>query len=190
MREQPPSPGATPAPTSTGAAKDPKNLDVPNAGAAGSATPTALQAMPVVWTILGVLAVLLIPALIRRLQTVRRRAAAGRGDAVAAWTELRATLQDLGLPASSAESPRARGERLVRERGVDAAAMDALVRAIEHASYARQGSGSAPDGADLRPPLDAVSARLHARVSRRDRIAAVLTPRSLLGSRLLATSTS
>ncbi|WP_292718545.1 DUF3488 and transglutaminase-like domain-containing protein, partial [Microbacterium sp. 13-71-7] len=185
-----PSPGATPAPTSTGAAKDPKNLDVPNAGAAGSATPTALQAMPVVWTILGVLAVLLIPALIRRLQTVRRRAAAGRGDAVAAWTELRATLQDLGLPASSAESPRARGERLVRERGVDAAAMDALVRAIEHASYARQGSGSAPDGADLRPPLDAVSARLHARVSRRDRIAAVLTPRSLLGSRLLATSTS
>lgn len=185
-----PSAGATPAPTSTGAAKDPKNLDVPNAGAAGASTPSALQALPVVWTILGVLAVLLIPALIRRLQTMRRRAAAGRGDAVAAWTELRATLQDLGLPASSAESPRARGERLVRERGVDPAAMDALVHAIERASYARQGSGSPPDGEDLRPPLDAIRTRLHAHVSRRDRIAAALTPRSLLGSRLLATSTS
>ena len=185
-----PSAGATPAPTSTGAAKDPKNLDVPNAGAAGASTPAALQAMPVVWTILGVLAVLLIPALIRRLQTVRRRAAAGRGDAVAAWTEVRATLQDLGLPASPAESPRARGERLVRERGVDPAAMDALVRAIERASYARQAAGSPPDGVDLRPPLDAVRARLHAHVSRRDRVAAALTPRSLLGSRLLASSTS
>ncbi|MFJ4166363.1 transglutaminaseTgpA domain-containing protein [Microbacterium sp. NPDC089698] len=185
-----PSAGATPAPTSTGAAKDPKNLDVPNAGATGASKPTALQAMPIVWTVLGVLAVLLIPALIRRLQTARRRAAARRGDAVAAWTELRATLQDLGLPASSAESPRARGERLVRERGVDAVAMDALVRAIEHASYARQVSDAPPGGADLRPPLDAIRADLRAHVSRRDRIAAVLTPRSLLGSRLLATSTS
>ena len=185
-----PSAGATPAPTSTGAAKDPKNLDVPNAGAAGASTPTALQAMPVVWTVLGVLAVLLIPALIRRLQTMRRRAAAGHGDAVAAWTELRATLQDLGLPASSAESPRARGARLVRERGVDPAATDALVRAIEQASYAPLTSGSPPEGSDLRPPLDAIRARLRAHVSRRDRIAAALTPRSLLGSRLLATSTS
>ena len=185
-----PSAGATPQPTSTGAAKDPKNLDVPNAGAAGSSGPTALQAMPVVWTVLGVLVVLLIPALVRRIQAVRRRRAAGRGDAVAAWTELRATLQDLGLPAPAAESPRARGERLVRERGADPTAMDALVRAIERASYARDGSGSGSDSADLQRPLDAIRAQLRAHVSRRDRIAAALAPRSLLGARLLAASTS
>ncbi|MFD6700810.1 MULTISPECIES: transglutaminaseTgpA domain-containing protein [unclassified Microbacterium] len=185
-----PSAGATPQPTTSGIAKDPKNLDVPNAGATGASTPTALQAMPVVWTVLAVLVVLLIPALIRRVQAARRRASAGRGDAVAAWSELRATLQDLGLPASSAESPRARGARLVRDRGADPADMDVLVRAIERASYARSGSGSASDDVDLRPPLDAIRRRLREHASRRDRMAAVLAPRSLLGARLLAASTS
>jgi len=185
-----PSAGATPQPTTSGVAKDPKNLDVPDAGAAGASTPTVQQVMPVVWTVVGVLVVLLIPAMIRRVQTARRRAAAGRGDAVAAWSELRATLQDLGLPASSAESPRGRGARLVRERGADPADMDVLVRAIERSSYARAGSGSAPDVGDLRPPLDAIRAQLREHVSRRDRLTAVLAPRSLLGARLLATSTS
>lgn len=183
-----PSLGATPAPTSTGNAKDPKNLDVPNAGAAGTTAPGALATAPVTWAILGVIAVLLIPALVRGVQGLRRRAAARRGDAVAAWSELRATLQDLGLPAPPAESPRGRGERLVRERGVDPSAMDALVRAIERSSYAPPGSGSPERGADLRAPLDAIRRDLRRHVSRRDRIAAVLTPRSLLGTRLLAAS--
>jgi len=187
-----PSLGATPQPASSGAAKDPKNLDVPGPGASGAASPSALQAMPVLWTILGVVVVLLIPAVIRRLQAARRRAAAARGDAEAAWTELRATLQDLGLPAPNAESPRARGERLVRERGVDAAAMESLVHAIERASYARPGSdaaGSDAAAADLRPALDAIRAELREHVSRSNRIAGVLAPRSLLGTGLLAAST-
>ncbi|MBS1905631.1 MAG: transglutaminase domain-containing protein [Actinobacteria bacterium] len=184
-----PSLGATPRPTSSGAAQDPKNIDVPGSSASGTSSPGPLPAAPVLWTILGVVVVLLVPALIRRLQTARRRAAAGRGDAVAAWTELRATLQDLGLPAPAAESPRARGARLVRDRGADAAAIQALVRAIERASYAREGADPAA-ATDLRPPLDAIRAQLREHVSRRDRVAAVFAPRSLLGARLLAASAS
>ncbi|MBS1896564.1 MAG: transglutaminase domain-containing protein [Actinobacteria bacterium] len=182
----------SPAPTATGSAKDPKNLDVPEAGGAGGTTSTALAAAPVLWTILGLLAVLLIPALVRRVQLSGRRAAARRGDADAAWAELRATLQDLGLPAPPAESPRRRGERLVRERGVDPAAVALLVRAIERASYAPSGSesGSGSRAEDLRAPLDAIRRELRLHVSRRDRVAAVLAPRSLLGARLLAASTS
>lgn len=178
------------APSSTGAAKDPKNLDVPNAGAAGTTRPGASAALPVVWTLVGLLVVLLVPAVVRRAQSARRRTAAARGDAVAAWAELRATLQDLGLPAPSAESPRARGERLVRERGVDDAAMTTLVRAIERASYAPPGSGSVGQHVDLRGPLDLLHAQLRRHASRRDRLTAALVPRSLLGARLLATSMS
>jgi transglutaminase-like putative cysteine protease len=184
-----PSAGPTPAPTSSGNAKDPKNLDVPDAGAAGTTGPSPLAAAPVLWTVAGVLAVLLIPALVRRVQSLRRRAGAARGDAVAAWAELRATLQDLRLPAPPSESPRARGERLVRERGVDPAAADALVRAIERSSYAPAGWGSAARE-DLRTPLDALRRELRETVSRRDRLAAVFTPRSLLGLRVLAASAS
>lgn len=184
-----PSAGPTPAPTSSGNAKDPKNLDVPDAGAAGAAGPRPLATAPVLWTVAGVLAVLLIPALVRRAQRLRRRTAAARGDAVAAWAELRATLQDLGLPAPPSESPRARGERLVRERGVDPEAADALVRAIERSSYAPPGSGTAARE-DLRAPLDALRRELRETVSRRDRLAAAFTPRSLLGARLLAASAS
>lgn len=180
--------GPTPVPTSTGGAKDPKNLDVPEAGATGSATPNGLLTAPVLWTMGGVVVVLLMPAALRRLQIVRRRSAARRGDAAAAWTELRAALQDLGLPAPPAESPRRRGERLVRERGVDPAAMEALVRAIERTSYAPPGSSA--DAGDLRAPLDAIRRALRRQVSRRDRIAAALIPRSLLGARLLAASAS
>ena len=182
----------SPIPTATGSAKDPKNLDVPEAGGAGGAASNGLVAAPVLWTIVGVIAVLLIPALVRRAQLSRRRTAARRGDADAAWSELRATLQDLGLPAPPAESPRRRGERLVGERGVDPAAIGVLVRAIEHASYARSGSGSGSAARvdDLRAPLDAIRRELRQHVSRRDRVAAVLAPRSLLGARLLAASTS
>lgn len=189
-----PSAGPTPAPTSTGIAKDPGNIDVPEAGAAGSAAPTAPAAAPVLWVSLGVVVVLLVPALVRRVQLGRRRAAALRGDAAAAWNELRAALQDLGLPAPPAESPRGRGERLVRECGVDPAAIGTLVGAIERSSYARTGSAAQPGSAaprdDLRAPLDAVLRQLRQHGSRRDRLAAVFVPRSLLGARLLAPSTS
>ena len=182
----------SPVPTATGSAKDPKNLDAPEAGGAGSTASNGLDAVPVLGSIVGVIAVLLIPALVRRVQLSRRRAAARHGDAGAAWSELRATLQDLGLPAPPAESPRRRGERLIRERGVDPAAIGVLVRAIERASYARSGSesGSGSRADDLRAPLDAIRSELRRHVSRRDRVAAALAPRSLLGARLLAASTS
>ncbi|GAA4486265.1 DUF3488 and transglutaminase-like domain-containing protein [Microbacterium panaciterrae] len=180
-------PGATPQPTSTSAAKDPNRSDIPNAGAAGAAV-SRFDPRPLLWAIAGVIVLLLIPAGLRAVQGARRMSRAARGDAVAAWDELRAILQDLGLPAPASESARARGARLVRDRGADPDAVAALVNAVERASYTRPG---APEtGSDLRGALGTVRAGLRAHVSRRDRIRARLAPRSLLGDRMLATSTS
>ncbi|MBS1674456.1 MAG: transglutaminase domain-containing protein, partial [Actinobacteria bacterium] len=184
-----PTAGATPQPTSSSSAKDPHGLDVPEAGGGSAAAPSPLQALPVLAILLGLLVLLVVPAIVRRAQGIGRRARAGRGDAEAAWAELQATLQDLGQPASPAESPRARGERLVRERGADPAAIDVLVRAIERSSYARPGASGGTAG-DLRPALDSVRAGLRQSASRRDRLAAVFAPRSLLGGRLVTASAS
>ncbi len=179
-------PGATPQPTSTASAKDPNRPDIPNAGAAGSST-ARLNPVPVLWTIMVLVVVLLIPAAVRRVQAARRTRRAAGGDALAAWDELRAILQDLGLPAPDSETPRARGARLVRERGADADAVAILVRAVERASYVRP--GEARTAPDLRPALGTIRRGLREHVSGRSRIAALLAPRSLLGARLLATST-
>ena len=121
------------------------------------------------------------------MQSARRTGRAARGDALAAWDELRAILQDLGLPAPDSETPRARGARLVRERGADPDAVSILVRAVERASYVRP--GEARTAPDLRPALGTIRRGLREHVSGRARIAALLAPRSLLGARLPATST-
>ncbi|MGN8026445.1 transglutaminase family protein [Microbacterium sp. 22242] len=188
-----PAAGATPLPTSSSAAKDKNRPDIPDAGAAGSSA-RGLDPAPVLWTVAGVVIVLLIPAAVRRLLSVRRMSSARKGDALAAWAELRAILQDLGLPAPVSESPRSRGARLVRERGADPAAVEALVRAVERASYARPGeaAGSRGEatGTELVRALGSISAELRRRVSLRDRIAAVVAPRSLLGARLMPASAS
>ncbi|MDQ4214362.1 DUF3488 and transglutaminase-like domain-containing protein [Microbacterium capsulatum] len=182
-----PAGGATPAPTSSSRVKDPSNIDIPNAGAAGAATTGPMDPRPVLWTILAAVVVLLVPAIVRRVQRAVRMSRAGRGDAIAAWTELRATLQDLGLPAPESESPRRRGVRLVRERGVDAEAVAALVGAVERSSYAPPGE---PVAGDLRRPLAGIRAELRRGMPARNRIGAVLAPRSLLGARLAATTTA
>ncbi|WP_295013334.1 DUF3488 and transglutaminase-like domain-containing protein [uncultured Microbacterium sp.] len=206
-----PTAGVTPQPTTSQAARDPNRPDVPDAGAAQGPSTRPWNAAPVAGVALGVVALLLVPAALRRLLSARRRRRAARGDALAAWDELRATLQDLGLPASAAESPRARGERLVRDRGVDREAVAALVHAVERASYARPGVGS-PDPSrtgvptpdprtpdprtagtrteDLRRALDTVDRELRRGSARRDRIAAILMPRSLAGARLAPASTA
>lgn len=184
-----PTAGATPLPTSTTTARGPKNIDDPNAGTAGPAVSRRVDPAPVLWTLIAVVVVLLIPAAMRRAQSARRTGRAARGDAPAAWDELRATLQDLRLPAPASESPRVRGARLVREHGVDPAAMNALVRAVERASYARPDDRAPADSvpatsADLRPALATICTSLRRHASWRNRITAALVPRSLLGARL------
>ena len=175
---------ATPAPSaapSTEATTGPEveREDVgDDAGGAGELR--RLDPTPVLLTTLGVLVVLLLPALVRFGIAASRRAAARRGDAASAWAELRATMQDLHLPLSDAETPRMRGDDLIRDNRVDAAAMQVLVAAIERASYARP---SSEQSSDLDDALGTVLGQLRRSVDRWPRVRAALIPRSLFASR-------
>lgn len=134
---------------------------------------------PVMFVILGAVVVLLLPALIRTLVRARRRDRARDGDAGAAWTEVRSTLVDLGIPPSDADSPRMRAAALIRERGVDATAIGRLADAVERATYARSGA----DAADLASDLGTVLRDLRRSVDAPARTRALLVPRSLFVAR-------
>lgn len=134
---------------------------------------------PVLFAILGAIVVLLLPALIRTLVRARHRDRARDGDAGAAWTEVRNTLIDLGIPPSDAETPRVRAATLVRERGVDSAAIGRLAGAVERATYARTGA----DAADLASDLRTVLRDLRRSVDGPARVRALLLPRSLFVAR-------
>ncbi|MFT4258057.1 transglutaminaseTgpA domain-containing protein [Microbacterium sp.] len=173
---------ATPAPTSvpTSTATSPAEID---RGDVGGGTTSGgelrrLDPAPVVLVGFGIALVLLLPMLIRWTVRVLRIRRARRGDAGAAWAELRATLIDLQIAISDADSPRIRGTLLVRENSADAAATAMLVDAVERASYARAGSAD-----DLSPALRTVLRGVRRSVDRRARAAALLLPRSLIASR-------
>ncbi|MGN7947414.1 transglutaminaseTgpA domain-containing protein [Microbacterium sp. 22215] len=174
----PTAPSATPSATSTSG----PDIEREDAGdnASSNAELRRLDPTPVMLVTIGVLVVLLLPALIRLSVGAARRGRARRGDAAAAWEELRATVQDLGLPLSDAETPRMRGDDLVRDNGVDAGEMRLLVDAIERASYARPSDDSSDD---LAGPLGDVIAGLRRSVDGRTRVVALLLPRSLFVSR-------
>ncbi|WP_194421741.1 transglutaminaseTgpA domain-containing protein [Microbacterium abyssi] len=145
---------------------------------AGTDSLRRLDPTPVVLVGAGIVLVLMLPALVRAGVRMRRRMRARGGDASAAWQEVRATLVDLQLPASDADTPRTRGAALVK-RGADASAVQQLVDAVERASYAPSGT----DADDLSKALSTVVADLHRSVDGRDRISAVLVPRSLFAAR-------
>ncbi|GAA3941389.1 DUF3488 and transglutaminase-like domain-containing protein [Microbacterium soli] len=147
---------------------------------AGESTPLQrLDPTPVMLTALGVLLVLALPALVRELRRAVRRGRAHSGDAMAAWRELTDTLVDLGLAVPEAQTARVRADVLATSRGVDTAALERLVRAVEHRSYAR----TAPDAGDLSAPLQIVIAQLGASVDARQRLRARLLPASLFNRR-------
>jgi transglutaminase-like putative cysteine protease len=175
---------ATPAPTAAPSAEQTSGPELEredagdNAGATGELR--RLDPTPVLLTTLGVLVALLLPAFARLVLRLTRRARSRRGDAGAAWAELRATMQDLRVPLSDAETPRMRGDDLVRDSRVDADAMRVLVAAVEQASYARP---SADARRDLDAALVEVTAQLRRSVDRWTRLHAFLLPRSLFVSR-------
>lgn len=175
---------ATPAPTAAPSTEQTSGPELEredagdNAGATGERR--QLDPTPVVLTTLGVLVVLLIPAFARLALRFVRRGRARDGDAGAAWAELRATMQDLRVPLSDAETPRMRGDDLVRDSGVNADAVRVLVAAVEQASYARPSASAARD---LDAALIDVTAQLRRSVDRWTRVHAFLLPRSLFVSR-------
>ncbi|MEV7608187.1 DUF3488 and transglutaminase-like domain-containing protein [Microbacterium sp. NPDC089320] len=175
---------ATPAPTAAPSTEQTSGPELEredagdNAGATGELR--RLDPTPVVLTTSAVLVALLLPAFARLALRFTRRSRARTGDAGAAWAELRATMQDLRVPLSDAETPRMRGDDLVRDIRVDADAMRVLVAAVEQASYARAGASATRD---LDPALVDVTAQLRRSVDRWTRVHAFLLPRSLFASR-------
>ncbi|WP_101848504.1 transglutaminase family protein [Zhihengliuella sp. ISTPL4] len=150
-----------------------------DAGSTDSGELRRLDPTPVLLTVLGVVVFLLLPGLIRLVERRLRMRRAARGDAAAAWAELRDTLIDLGIPVSDANSPRMRALQLVRDAGADEVALTQVITTVERASYART---SATED-DLAAPLSTVVRSLRAHVDRTTRARALLLPRSLYAPR-------
>ena len=174
---------STPAPTTAPRAEETSGPEVDRNDAGSSSTGAddlrRLDPAPVVFTALGAVAVLLLPALFRLVERRVRLNRARRGDPAAAWAELRDTLIDLQLPVTDADTPRVRAAGLVRENDVDAGALRRLTDAVEQANYARSGEAST----DLAGPLREVLERLRSSVDRPTRVRATLLPRSLYAPR-------
>lgn len=177
-----PAPTSAPSTEQTAAPEIERDDAGDNAGATGEQR--QLDPTPVVLLTIGILVVLFLPAAIRLSTAAVRRGRARRGDAASAWAELRATMLDLGVALSDAESPRMRGDDLVRGSGVDAEAMRTLTDAVERASYARSpGPGGDDSAIDLDAPLSTVLAGLRRSVDVRTRVIAFVVPRSLFMAR-------
>ncbi|MFJ6532305.1 DUF3488 and transglutaminase-like domain-containing protein [Microbacterium sp. NPDC091662] len=174
---------STPAPTTAPQAEQTSGPEIDRNDAGGnSASGDALRRldpMPVVFTALGIVVLLLLPALIRLVERRARLNRARRGDPAAAWAELRDTLIDLQIPVSDADTPRTRAAGLVRQNDVGVEAMRRLTDAVELSNYAR--SGEASD--DLAEPLGEVLTSLRKSVDRATRVRAALIPRSLYAPR-------
>jgi hypothetical protein len=171
-----PEPSATPSGTPTTGPRADENPET--SSPTGGDSLRRVDPTPVVLTGAGILLVLLIPMLIRLTVRARRVAQARHGDAARAWQEIRATLVDLGISVSDADTPRTRGDKLV-ERGADAESVGAIVDAVEHSSYARIATRTG----DLSRPLRRVTAELRRSVDTSDRVTALLMPRSLFAAR-------
>lgn len=173
-----------PAPTTAPQTQETQGPDVDRGdadpGSAGSGELRRLDPTPVALVTLGVVVLLLLPGIVRLIERRMRMRRAARGDAAAAWAELRDTLLDLALPVSDADSPRARAAALARDRGADAAALQRLTTAVERANYARPG---AQETDDLAEPLRAVLSSLQHSVDGPTRVRARLLPRSLYAPR-------
>jgi transglutaminase-like putative cysteine protease len=128
--------------------------------------------------VLLVLAVPLVKA--ARNLVARRRAARRPRDAIAeAYREVTAWADDAGIGRAPAETPDAYAARLAASYDSAAAPMDELTRLYVAAEYARDGAGE--ESAHRARRLGrSVRAGLAARLGWRRRLAAALSPRSLL----------
>ncbi len=155
--------------------------DVAPTGDATAQTP----AVPLTALWLLVVLLLAVPATIRALiRATRIRALAqpstdgASNAAVAAWHEIIDTAVDLGIRPPPGETPRAFGDRLVRDHGASAEAVGVIVSAIEWASYADAVGGHASD-ASLADAVRDVRGQLRRHAPAGRRVLAVVLPRSL-----------
>ncbi|UJP10371.1 DUF3488 and transglutaminase-like domain-containing protein [Microbacterium sp. KUDC0406] len=182
--EAPEAPTPTTAPTDDPSPAPTEDLRDPGAQGGGTGGLQTADPAPFLWTMLGLLVALLLPALIRLMLQFLRLRRASRGDAMAAWRELQATMVDLRLPVSDADTARTRGDWIVAESTADAPDVAAIVRAVERAAYAERTDAAAPAPPEgLGGAVTRVDRALRAASSTPARLGARLVPRSLLPRR-------
>ncbi|TFD88823.1 transglutaminase TgpA family protein [Cryobacterium serini] len=130
-----------------------------------------------------VLLVILLPAAARRMLRGSRvrRIRSGKAGAGLAWTELRHTSLDHGIPVPVTETPRAFAARLKRLRTVDPAVMEALERvllAFERSRFDRSQASSETLADDLTVALRGV----HGGATVGIRFRAIFAPASLFAT--------
>lgn len=101
----------------------------------------------------------------------------GKNDVEPLWRELEDGARDLRIPVSAADTPRGFAARLAAQPGVDTAALDALLRRVEQARFARQVDTDGDGVAEL----CAVLASVRAGSTKRQRVLAAVLPQSLTG---------
>jgi transglutaminase-like putative cysteine protease len=174
---------ATPAPSassSVGPGLSPQELDGGQDDGEVEATSVAVNPLPALILVIGVLFALAIPALIRELRRRRMLDAARRGDAGAAWLTVQDAAIDLGIDVPAGETARAFGARLVHQHGAPAAEMSRLISAIEQTSYAPGGRHAHEQDGVITDAAIAVRAAMLASVDSPRRLLALLVPRSLI----------
>ncbi|KAA9107595.1 transglutaminaseTgpA domain-containing protein [Microbacterium rhizomatis] len=170
-------PAATPSPTATQSTVDP---NLPRDDSFARSTATAVNPLPAITAVLGILLALAIPGLIREIRRRQLLAAARSGDAAAAWMSVQDAAIDLGIPVPASESPRSLGTRLVDEHGAPPDPMTVLIGGIERASYASGGHHGFWQGDELADAAAAVRTGLLASADRPRRLLAIAAPRSLI----------
>ncbi|WP_349428255.1 DUF3488 and transglutaminase-like domain-containing protein [Microbacterium sp. LWS13-1.2] len=172
-----PQTGATPTAPGDQAQID---LEEQRENAAGDASQTGLDPLPILGVVAAVMVLLSLPFLIRELRRRTQDAAARGGDAAAAWQSVQEAAIDVGITVPASETPRAFARRLVEQHGAPASEMDTVVLAIERASYSRAGNRSQWMGDAAADAAGSVRVALLASVPPSRRILALLAPRSLI----------
>jgi transglutaminase-like putative cysteine protease len=180
-----PAPAAAPSIAPPQAAADGLGPGAQETGAPAEEDPTGIVGRVVLVTI-GVLLLLLVPAVWRWVRRRRRRAAlaTGRANASAAWQELADTITDHGGSAPDTLTARELASNIGTRRGVAdtpeaVRALDRLLEATERTRYARStGSNPAADPR-LLGDLDLVVGAVQSGSPALQRCWAVLAPASL-----------
>ncbi|WP_431220966.1 transglutaminaseTgpA domain-containing protein [Leifsonia xyli] len=178
---------AAPAPSSTSTSGAAPRALVPTdpANPAGSATPTAQSAAQPLATGIGVgilaVAVLLVPAVWRRMRRRRRlrELTDEWGGASLVWDELRDTVRDLGWAAPPTETPRVFAGRIAAAVA-GTPAEDAVMRLLGELERDAYGPPTRRWAGGLSDDLESVLAALGAQAGTALRIKAALLPVSLL----------
>ncbi|WP_168626582.1 DUF3488 and transglutaminase-like domain-containing protein [Cryobacterium sp. BB307] len=171
-----------------GAPRDDSGLDGPAApsGSQGSGWFVSGQwrlLLPIAGAVLLVIVLSLLPAGVRMLRHRRNVAGlrSGRGSAMLAWRELRATATDVGLALRRTETPRETVERLRRARGMTQSGRDAVSRigaAVERERFGRP--SELADSGSLADDVAVATACLRSGIAGPERLRATLWPNSLV----------